>query len=203
TSEVINYFSSTYRVNTLVSLADASFLLLLYWTIRVNLKYEYQLLGLILIVSIIGLYLTGNVLYAFWSQYDYLAYLRFDDITGLRERLDFAKPDGRATAEWITLFLMFLPFPVLLLIRYRERLRVVLLPAVCCLLVTLLAIAVTFSRALYISAFSFFLIGSVLCLYYRLFSLRQLLVFNGILTLTFWVFIAFSPIAKPVVTTMS
>ena len=202
-TEIVNYFASTYRLNTLASLADVSFLFLLYWTIRVNLKHEYQLIGLILILTLFGLYLTGRVIYVFWSQYHYLTLLRFDDFSSLRERLNLLTPEGMAISEWVTLFLMFLPFPVLLLIKYSERLRLALLPAMCCLLVMLIAIAITFSRALYISAFSFFLIGSVICFYYGLFSLRQLLIFNGLLTLAFWVFIVFSPIAKPVVTTMS
>jgi tetratricopeptide (TPR) repeat protein len=202
-SEILNYFASTYKLNTLSSLADVSFLFLLYWTIRVNLKHEYQFTGLVLILTFFAAYFTARVIYVFGPQYQHITDLHFADLSNFRERIDLLTPNGMAIAEWITLFLMFLPFPLLLLIRYKHKWPLMLLPIVCFELLVLLAIAISFSRALYLSAFSFFLIGSVLCLYYRLFPLRQLLIFNGILAVVFLVIVALSPIAKPVITTMS
>jgi len=203
TSEIVNYFASTYRLNTLASVFDISFLFLLYWTIRANLKHEYQFVGLLLILGFFGAYLSARVIYVFRPQYQHFTLLQFTDLSNFRERIDLLTPNGMPIAEWITLFLMFLPFPILLLIRYKHRWRIILLPAVSLVLLILIAIAISFSRALYISAAGFFLIGSGLCWYYRLFHWRQLVLFNGILTLMFVLIVAFSPIAKPVVTTMS
>jgi hypothetical protein len=208
TTEIINYFASTYRLNTLSSLVDVSFLFLLYWTLRVNLKHEYQIIALLVVLTIFGAYFSAKVIYAFLPQYQYMNYLRFTDLSDFRERINLLTPAGMAVAEWITVFLVFLPGPILLLIRYkhiryRHRFPIMLLPIVCFVLLVLIAIAISFSRALYISAFSFFFIASGLCFYYRLFSLRQLLIFNGIVAVTFLVIVAFGPIAKPVITTMS
>lgn len=203
TSEIVNYFASTYRLNTLSSVVDVSFLFLLYWVIRLNLKHEYQFVGLILILGFFGAYFTARVIYVFRPQYQRFTFFQFTDLSNFRERIDLLTPNGMPIAEWVTLFLMFLPFPILLLIKYKHRWRILLLPTVCLVLLVLIAIAISFSRALYISAFSFFLIGSGLCLYYRLFPWRELVLFNGILALMFLLMVAFSPIAKPVVTTMS
>ena len=202
-SEIINYFGSTYKLNTLSSLLDISFLFLLYWTIRTNLKHQYQLVGILIIMSLFGAYFTARVIYVFLPQYHHLAYLQFDDLSNFRERINLLGPEGIPIAEWITLFLMFLPFPVLLLVRYRRKLVFVWPPVVCALLLILLSITITFSRALYISTFSFFIVGSLLCLYFRLFSWRQILIFNVVLGLIFVAIIGFSPIVKPVMTTTS
>jgi tetratricopeptide (TPR) repeat protein/O-antigen ligase len=203
TSEIVNYFTSTYRLNTLSSIVDVSFLFLLYWTIRVNLRHEYQFIGLLLILVVFGAYFTARVIYVFRPQYQHFTALEFTDLSDFRERIDLLTPNGMPIAEWITLFLMFLPFPILLLIKYKHRWRSMLLPALATVLLVLVAIAISFSRALYISAFSFFLVGSGLCLYYRVFPWRRLALFNGMLAFLFLLIIAFSPIAKPFLTTTS
>jgi O-antigen ligase len=198
--EIINYFASTYRPNSFLFLDDVLFLFVFYWLIRFNLERDYQRTVLFLFLALGGLILAGAAFYYFWQLQGRLRELGFHDVTNFRNYIYFLNPIGLPVGVWSSVLLLLLPFPLILVVKYRcaaYARRALTLVSVA----ILLALLMTFIRGIYIALFMFFVIGSTLCWRYGLFSLRRIASFN--LTILVLVLIGLLPVARPALTTLS
>jgi O-antigen ligase len=200
-SETVGYLNSTYRPNSLHDYQEILFLTLFYCLVRLHLGREYQRTGLFLLLSLFGLCLAAAVILSFYRQWAGLASLGFADPTSFRAYLNFLQPPGIPPGEWITIFLMLLPFPILLFLRFADTARAwaLLCPAVA----LLLAIASTFSRGLYLATAAFFVSAALLFWLYGLAQLRRLVGFSACALLLLAVVICVTPLRGPVLTTAS
>jgi len=197
--EVVSYATSTYQPNSLYYLVEALFLFLFYCLIRFNLRHDYQRVAIYLAIAATGFWISSRALYSFWRHYGRLNALGFGDASEFKHLFGLVGSDGYATAERITMLLAFLPFPLILFFKLKRlrRVRWLMLAPVATIL---LALSVTFSRAVYVAVFAFLLVASLLVYRYKLFSARRIILFNllvGIVAL-----VCLAPVAKPVLTTL-
>jgi tetratricopeptide (TPR) repeat protein/O-antigen ligase len=200
--EILCYFTSTYRANSFNYLLEILFLSLFYQLVRFNVRREYQRVALFIIFSLFAFHISLAAVVTFANRYLRITSLGFHDVTSLRQFLQLYRPSEYPISEWITIFLVFLPFPTALFIRYRERFAAAWL-FLLLVLITLVAILVTFSRGVYTAALAFFIVGSVLCWHYKLARLKQIIRFNLVLSLALLLFVAVTPLRKATLTTLS
>ena len=109
-------------------------------------------------------------------------------------------PIGLSIGEWSTVLLLLIPFPIILIVKYRGyryvRWLLTLITAA-----ILFAIVLTFTRGLYIAAAVFFVLGSVLFWIYQIFPLRKIVIFDLIIVLLLLVGII--PVWRPTLVTLS
>jgi O-antigen ligase len=199
-SETAGYFNSTYRPNSLHDYQEVLFLALFYCLVRLHLRHEYQRAGVFLLLSLFGLCLSVAALTSFGRQYANLTSLGFDDPTSFRAYFSFLQPPGVPTGEWITIFLVLLPFPVLLFLKFADTAKA--WASLCPAGALLLTITVTFSRGLYVATAIFFISAVLLFRLYGLaaplkrfagFSLCALVLVAAVVSVT--------PVRGPVLTT--
>jgi putative inorganic carbon (hco3(-)) transporter len=202
-AEGLSYAASTYRENSFFCIADLSFLVLFFYWIKFNLKYDYQQTKIILFLSILSVLISVEGILAFLSGYFQLKSAGFDNLSDFRHIFYFGSPTGSPTGEWITIFLALIPFPLILLFtKFKKDYRQLLylpIPVMTLLLVSLFS----FSRGMYLAIVFFALFGSILFLIYKLASLKQVLLFNTIIMFSLGSIIIVSPFFKPVLTTAS
>lgn len=199
-SEGCNYFLSSYRPNSFLSLTEILYFFLFYWLVRLNLTREYQRTCLFIFLSLWGVFLAGDAFYSFPSLYGHLRALGFYDVTSFRNYIYFLNPIGLSIGEWCTILLLLLPFSLMLLVKYRacRLVRWLLTLAVAAILLTLV---LTFIRGVYIAAAFFFIVGSALFWAYRLFPLQKIAAFN--LTVILLLSVGVIPVWRPALTTLS
>jgi O-antigen ligase len=200
-SETLCYFNSTYRPNSLHDYQEVLFLALFYCLVRLHLRHEYQRTGVFLLLSLFGLCLSVAALLSFGRQHASLTSLGFDDPTSFRAYFNFFQPPGIPVGEWITIFLMLLPFPILLFLKFADTARAwaLLCPAVA----LLLTISVTFSRGLYVAAAVFFVSAVLLFWLYGLAQLKRFARFSLCALLLAVVVVSVTPVREPLLTTAS
>jgi O-antigen ligase len=197
---IINYLVSTYRPNSFLFLDDVLFLFVFYCLVRFNLERDYQRTALYLFLTLGGLILAGAAFYYFWQLQGRLRELGFHDITNFRNYIYFLNPIGVPVGVWSSVLLLLLPFPLILVVKYRNaayaRWALILVSVA-----ILLALLMTFIRGIYIALFVFFVVASTLCWRYRLFPLRRIASFN--LTILVLVLIGLLPVVRPALTTLA
>ena len=199
-SEGYNYFRSTYRPNSFLSLAEILFLFLFYWLVRLNLTREYQRTSLFMFLSLSGVFMAGVAFSSFPALYGHLRALGFDDVTSFRNYIYIFNPIGLSIGEWCTVLFLLLPFPLILIVKYRacRYTRWLLTLAATGILLTMV---LTFIRGVYIAATVFFVVGSSLFWVYRVFPLRKIVAFN--LTVILLLSVGIVPIWRPTLVTFS
>lgn len=199
-SEGYNYFRSTYRPNSFLALAEILFLFLFYWLVRLNLTREYQRITLFVFLTLAGVFMAGVAFSSFPEFYAHLRTLGFNDVTSFRNYIYMFNPIGLSIGEWCTVFLLLLPFPLILIVKFKERryVRWLLTLAVTAIL---LALVLTFIRGVYIAAAVFFIVGSALFWFYRIFPLRKIAGFN--LAIILLLVIGIVPVWRPTLVTLS
>jgi putative inorganic carbon (HCO3(-)) transporter len=201
--ETTCYFSSTYKDNSLRNYKDILFLFLFYCFVRLNLKHQYQQVSVFLLVSLFGLYLSVAAIFLFHRQYSHLTSLGLNELTNFKRLLNFQQSTGLTIGEWITIYLVLLPFPFLLFMRFINTLPATAWFFLCPALTILFAILVTFSRGIYIATAVFFI---VLYLLYRVYNATQLRVLIRFSVCTFLLLIFIlgaTNLIRPVLTTGS
>jgi O-antigen ligase len=123
----------------------------------------------------------------------------FSDPTEFKHLYGLVGPPGYSTGERVTLFLLLLPFPLILFLAFKEKLRSIRWLLVCPVITLVLALSVTFLRGIYAAVFFFMLGASVLLYWYRIASGRRIIWFN--LALGVVVAACLTPLAGPVLTT--
>ena len=200
--ETICYYNSTYRPNSLQGYQDALFLFLFYCLVRLHLRHDYQRTGIFLLLSLFGLCLSAAAMLSFYSYYTFLKSLGFDDLTSFRPYFYFQQPPGIPVGEWITIFLMLLPFPILLFIRFADTAQAKVWTLLCPTVVLLLTSAVTFSRGLYIAIAAFFVFATLLFWLHGLTtSLKRFVRFSALAFLLLIIVVLVTPLRAPVLTT--
>lgn len=198
-AELISYATSAYPVNSIKWVAEALFLLLLYCLVRVNVIHDYQRVAIYLVVTALAFWTSSRALYSFRRHYGRLDAIGFSDPTDFRHLFGLVGPPGYSTGERVTLFLLLLPFPLILFLTFKEKLRSIRWLLLCPVITLVLALLVTFSRGVYAAIFFFLLGGSFLLYRYRVVSAGRIILFNLILGVV--VSACLAPLAKPVLTT--
>lgn len=196
-AETASYFNSTYRANSLRGYHETLFIFLFYCFVRLHLKHGRQQVGVFLLITLLGLYLSATALLSFQGQYAELASHGFDDMTDFRQILRAFRIGDYPAAEWVTLYLMLLPFPTLLFIRFAGAAPRAAWLLLCPAVLLLLVIAATFSRGLYIATAAFFVSSALLFRMYRLTALRRLVCFSAVSFLLFALFLCVTPLGPP------
>ncbi len=197
-SECVLYFFSSYRANSFYFLLEILFLFLVYWLIRLNLRHEYQVAAIFLFLTVVGFCIAQVALYRWFSHYRQLKILGFEDVTDLRYTFDLLTPPRSSLAEWSTIFLALLPFPIALFIRYRTVSKVswgFCLPVYA----LLLTLASTLLRGIYVATVVFFLV-LLLASFYKLLPRKQVALAIGGLFAAFILTICLTPLRQPVLT---
>ncbi|HWC77096.1 MAG TPA: O-antigen ligase family protein, partial [Blastocatellia bacterium] len=203
-AEVISYATSTYPPNSIRWVSEALFLLLLYSLIRVAVVHDYQRVAIYLLITALAFWISSRALYSFWRHWGRLEAMGFTDPTDFRHLYGLVGPPGYATAERVTLFLLLLPFPLILFLTFKsfkEKLRPIRWLLLAPVITLVLALSVTFSRGVYV-AICFFVAGASILLYrYRVASAGRIILFNLLLAIVVSLFL--SPLARPVLTTVA
>ena len=202
-AEGVSYATSTYRENSFYSAADISFFILFFYWIRFNLKYHYQRIAMYIFFSILGVLISISGILNFLSSYFRMKAAGFSNVSDLRHIFYFGSPSGSPTGEWITLYLALLPFSLIVLFEKfkndnRESLLLFIPP-----ILILIILVCSCSRGMYLAIASFAFFGSALFLWYKLSSLKKVILFNAIFLISLGFVIVTSPLFKPVVTTLS
>jgi O-antigen ligase len=202
-TEIICYFNSTYPPNSLKGYQDILFLFLFYSLVRFHIRHDYQRTGLFLLLSLFGLCLSAAAMFSFYRYYSLLSSVGFEDPTTFRSYFYFQQPPNVSVGEWITIFLMLLPFPVLLSIRFVDTMSArgwaLLFSAVALLLTSV----VTFSRGLYFAIAAYFVFTALLFWLYRLPLLGRFVRFSALAFLLLILVVLVTPLRAPVMTTAS
>lgn len=201
-SEIISYFFSTYRPNSFHALFESLFLAAFYWIVRSSITTEHQLSAIVGFIVALAFYLDVKVIYFVSQQYEVLNSLGFPVVSDLRHFLYFLNPPGAPVAEWITIFLILMPFPVLLWVKFRDipyLNALLLLPIATGLIVTLL----TFSRGIYAGTLTFVIVAIALSYFKKVSWFRSSIFFGGTLIVLICVFLFATPFWQPVRTTFS
>lgn len=202
-AEGVSYATSTYRENSFYSIVDISFLVLFFYWIKYNLKYDYQRTKIYLFLSVIGVLVSIEGILTFLSGYFQMKSVGFSELNDFKHLFYFGSTVGSPTGEWITIYLAFLPFSLIaLFINYEKENRKTLLLFIPVLLILLVPM-ISCNRGMYLAIASFALLGSALFLLYKLSSLRQILLFNTIILLLLGSVVVISPFFNPVLTTVS
>jgi len=196
--ELIAFLGSSYKSNSLYYLIEVWFLFLWYWLLRLNLRLNYQRIAISAFLSIWAVFLSVVGFLNLYHLSRNLAQFGFTDITNFKYRIYVLNPVGLSIGEWSTTLLILLPFPIGAFIRFRDHrvLKWVLAATTAALLAINL---LTLIRGIYVAVAAFFVVGTILFGFYRLFSWRQVLAFDAlILIMTAAILIPFN---RPVMTT--
>ena len=161
-SETVNCCISRYSANSVTPLLKSLSLILFYRLIRST--FGAKMTNWVLCAFYgLGLYLSIVTCVVFTLHLTRLKLYGFDNPAHFKNLFE---PLGALNNEWATLFLLFLPFPVSLYLRYHEKRGAWLflsglLPLTC-------AIFFSFSRGLYIALFLFLLL---VCVQYSIFAI--------------------------------
>ena len=198
--ELCSYSVSDYPANSFYFLSDFFFFLLFYCLVRVNLREQYQRLGIFILLVVWGIVLVAFGFGSFYHLNRFLSSVGLSDITNFRNSINILTPPGLAIGEWITLFFALLPFPLILLIRFKDSriLRIVFFLA---FVAIVLMMCLTFIRGVYVALAIFFAGNVSLFCIYRVFSVRK--VFGLAALALFVILLALIPVFKPVITTAS
>lgn len=202
-TEIISYFNSTYEVNSLHGYNEILFLFLFYCFVKLNLKLEYQQVGIFLLITLFGLYLSGTAIFSFYRQYAEISLHGFDDVTNFRQLFRAFQTESSPAGEWITLYLVLLPFPTLLFIRLAKTASVSSWLLLCPVALILIAISATFSRGIYIATIAFFVSAILLFRLYHLPALKRLACFSMFALLLLIIILFVTPLSRPALNTVS
>jgi O-antigen ligase len=197
-AEAISYFASTYQANSFDAVGETLFLILFYALIRGHLRAEQQQRTLHWFVTIFGCCLAVGAIYSFYLSHRSAATHGFDAALQLKQSLRPLPGRGAPSGEACTAFLMLLPFPLALLFAHRERvaIRIALLFIVA---LHVVALALSFSRGLYVAVAVFFAMAGFLLIRYGLLAPRRLVLWGTLLVLC--VAVALLPVARQVMMT--
>ena len=199
-SEAVNYLLSTYQPNSLPGFGEILFMFLFYWLLRFNFTHEYQRTAIFIFLTVVGGFIAGVAFWSFPGLYQHLRELGFYDITNFRNHIYVFNPVGLSIGEWSTVLLLLLPFPLILIVKYRAH-RYVTWPLMVVVAAILLTMVLTFIRGVYIAAAVFVVLGSVLFWVYRVFPPRKIVTFN--LAIILLVLIGIVPVWRPTLVTLS
>ena len=195
--EAISYAESSYRPNSLLSLGEVSFLFLFYCLVRSGMHADFQRVAIFGFLSLLGFWISSRALYSFYLHYRRLSALGFTDLTNFKHLFGMVGPDGYSTGERITTLLLLLPFPLMLVFRFRKhRARWLLAVPV---ITMVAALCMTFSRGIYVSIGAFAVVADVMFWRFRLMRSKTIFIWNAIVLST--VLIVLAPVAKSVLKT--
>ena len=202
-AEGVTYATSLYCENSFYSVVEISFLTLFFYWIKFNLNHDYQRTMIYLFVTGLGVLFSIEGVLGFLSDYVQMKEAGFSDFSDFRHIIYFGSPIGSPTGEWITIYLAFLPFSLIVLFeKFRKGSResfLLLIPVMLLLLVPVLSCF----RGMYLALASFALVASILFLSYKLSSMKKVILFNTVFIFSIGLMVVISPFFKPVLTTIA
>jgi O-antigen ligase len=199
--ETACYLNSTYPANSLRDYNNVLLLFLFYCFVRLHLNREYQQLSIFATITLFGLYMSVAAIYSFYRQYGRITSLGFGDVTNFKQSFDFLQTNGTPLGEWVTLYLVLLPFPILLFIRFVNSASRSIWLLLCPVVTLLVIISATFSRGAYVATGVFFLSTVLLFRLQGLTALKRLIGFGLCALLLFTAITCATPLRGPVLTT--
>jgi len=182
--EIINYYFSAYQANSILFLQDflaVLFCIFVIYSLLASNKYKKY--GIVFVNIPVGLLTFFNLPVFFFRYYEAGIY-GFDDFSQFRF---LYMPLGFLSNEWVTIMLCLLPFPIIGLFLFWKRAFV----RYGFLLITGLLvfnIFISFSRAGILAFLLFVGLLNILFYFYRICSIKKLLLCNGILVVFFILF---------------
>ncbi|MBN1396527.1 MAG: O-antigen ligase family protein [Bacteroidetes bacterium] len=202
--EVISYLTSIYRENSYYSIADISYFILFYYWIKFNLKHEYQIRAIYIFITVLGVFLFIDGIIGFSSNYSQMLSAGLSNINDFKNAFSFGAPIGTPTAEWSTLYLVCLPFSIMLFfIKYKKEQPFVSTLYLLLPIIILVIPVISCFRGMYIAIAAFFVVASILFIIYKLSSLKIVLFFNAAIILPLAIIFLISPVRDSVLSTAS
>jgi tetratricopeptide (TPR) repeat protein len=198
--ELLVYLTSSYKENSFHALFESLFLYSFYYMVRFCFSRALQATALYTFLALAALGLAAWVFYNFISQYQSFRAFGLSELTSFRPLIYLGGPETTPTGEWITRFVLLLPFSLILYLKFEKSAwRGPLMW--CATVATCLAALLSFSRGVYIALFAFLAITSGLMLFYKTDSLRKVLLINMIILAP--VAIALTPVSESALTTVA
>lgn len=120
-SEVVGLSQSINQANSIPYFVEFVFMLTFYFIVRLNQQGERQKLILFFIITILGAILAYMAISGFFPLYKRLSSFGFDDFSNFKRRIRLQNPLGLVTGEWVTIFILLLPFPLILFTKYQAN----------------------------------------------------------------------------------
>jgi O-antigen ligase len=150
------------------------------------------------LISILGLILSGDAIVRFYIYSSELKSFGFTDMVSVKGGMILSSIES-VTLRWVTIFLAFLPFPLILFLRFAKYKKTRWLFVIAALTMVYAAI-LSLSRGIYLAIISFVIVGTFLLSFYKILPIRRLIIFNTLMVLVLSVCLL--PVAKPVVSTL-
>jgi len=197
-ADIASYQLSTYRPNSFYALRESVFLFLFYCVVRFGVRREPQWVALFWLISILGLILSGEAIVRFYFYSSELKSFGFTDMVSVKGRMILSSIE-LVTLKWMSIFLAFLPFPLILFLRFDKYKRAKWLFVASALSMAYAAI-LSLSRGIYIAIISFVIVGTFTLSFYKILPMKRLIIFNTLMVLV--LSICLLPAAKPVISTL-
>ena len=199
-TEAVNYFVSSYQTNSFYSFRNSFWLFVFYFVVRFVQPNRLSCILILLLIGAVGVRESVTALNSFWSNYNDLHSLGFENISEFKTSLrgiDLDVPSG----EWVSLFIALIALPSsLLTVAKTKRLLCVLILAYQILVCYILVIS--FSRGVYIAVICCFILAACLLKYFKIYTLRQVLFYSTIFGALLTAAVGFSSIATPTYSTV-
>jgi hypothetical protein len=172
-SECLVYIGSSYKSNSYYALVETLGIFLLFYFIKSNVtKGTRQLAGLFTGMLCVALLYSTGALIRFFPAWAKLKALGFQDMTYFKDNLLYG--------DWVVNALLLLPYPIILLFRFKDRIiRLILL--ILATLVVCLPLLLSFSRGAYIASLIFVGVFLAVFLRYRILPSGVLLRFGSLM----------------------
>jgi len=198
--ELLVYLTSSYRENSFHALFEALLLYSFYYVMRFHFARAFQAAALYIFLALAALALSCWVFYNFIVQYQSFRALGLNELNNFRPLIYLGGPENMPTGEWMTRFILLLPFPLILYLKFEKSawLGPCLWGAT---VATCLAALLSFSRGMYVAVFAFLAVASGLMCFYKTDSLKKILLTNLLLLAP--IAIALMPLRESVLTTVA
>lgn len=200
--ELISFYESTYQANSFPHVIETLSLCLFYYLVRFSLRRDYLRITLFSILSLMAFCISLGAIITFFMQFQKVKALGFADPTDLKHTFSLFNHAGTPVGEWITIFLVLLPFPLAIFIRFNN-LGFEKWLLLCPFFTILVAALLTFSRGVYAAIVAFSIIASVLFWFYRLAPLKRIIQFNLLSLLVLVSVLTLTSLPKSIITTFS
>jgi hypothetical protein len=171
-AESLAYAWSSYKPNSYFALVETMSAFLFYCFVKQNLKGGRQYTALAVGMTLVGLFHFSGAMMRFAPTWTKLRALGFNDLTFFKDNLLYG--------DWIVNSLLLLPYPLILLFRFKDRTKWswLLLPVILLLSVPIIF---SFSRGAYIAFLMFVILVNLPVMRYGLMPPKTLMRFNCIL----------------------
>ena len=192
--ELLSYYSSYFRINSIYFIIKILCFLLFYFFIKHNITTSKLKNSIFIVLTVLGIILSFLTLIHFsFHQFTLDKY-------GFKQHLHFKylfTPLGNLINEWATVFLFFLPLPIILFFVHQNfRYRWLFLLNIILFLTVLI---ISFCRGIYLALCTFIIMVIILLIKNQMINWRKLVIVSSLLGLLVILFLF--PVRESLVTT--